>query len=146
MATAETVSLGPAHEPKEESINAFKQIEVDLKRTLQHLRHDSAKHEREFFAAVENLSDKQLTNFSADDLKLVRVATSAYGIHLFGKTLLPEGDSEGGTYFMFRAFIPGEAENARLHCIHTQELEQEDGTKSFKAIFTENDPLEWFDT
>ena len=41
MATAETVDLGPPHVPKEESIIAFKEIEVDMKRHLQHLRHDT---------------------------------------------------------------------------------------------------------
>jgi hypothetical protein len=40
MATAETVELGVPHEPKEDSIKAFFDIEVDLKKTLQHLRHD----------------------------------------------------------------------------------------------------------
>jgi hypothetical protein len=46
---------------------------------------------------------------------------------------------------MFRAFIPSEAKSARLHCIHMEEIEHEDGTKTFKAIFFQNDPLEWFD-
>lgn len=41
MATAETVDLGPPHLPKEESIIAFKEIEVDVKRHLQHLRHET---------------------------------------------------------------------------------------------------------
>lgn len=40
MATAETVELGLAHEPKQESINAFNDIAIDLKKTLVHLRHD----------------------------------------------------------------------------------------------------------
>lgn len=40
MATAETVSLNIAHPPKEESIKTFNEIEVDLKKALQHLRHD----------------------------------------------------------------------------------------------------------
>jgi hypothetical protein len=40
MATAETVELGVPHAPKEESIKIFNDIEVDLKKTLQHLRHD----------------------------------------------------------------------------------------------------------
>jgi hypothetical protein len=52
----------------------------------------------------------------------------------------------GDCYFMFRAFIPGEAETAKLHCIHMEEIENEDETKTFKAIFFQSDPLEWFDT
>jgi len=153
MATAETVQLGLAHQPKGESIKAFSEIEMDLKKTLQHMRHERNKHEPEYFAAVGDLSDKQLTNFSADNLVEVRVATSAYGIHLFGKVLLPDtsvtkinikNGSDG--YFMFRAFVPGSAETARLHCIHTEELVKDDGSKSYKAIFYRSDPLEWFDT
>lgn len=34
----------------------------------------------------------------------------------------------------------------KLHCIHTEEIEKADGTKTFKAIFSDDDPLEWFDT
>ena len=49
-------------------------------------------------------------------------------------------------YFMFRAFIPGEAETAKLHCIHMEEIEKPDGDKVFRAVFFQNDPLEWFDT
>jgi len=142
MATAETVEMGPPHAPKEESINAFNEIAVDLKKTLQHLRHDTDKHEPQYFAPVSDLSNEQLTNFSANDLKEVRVATSAYGMHLFGKVLLPESDD---AYFQFRAFIAGDSSTAKLHCIHMEETERSDGDKDFKAIFSRNDPLEWFD-
>jgi len=48
-------------------------------------------------------------------------------------------------YFMFRAFIPGDAETATLHCIRLQEIEKPDGDKVFKAIFSQDDKLEWFD-
>jgi hypothetical protein len=47
-----------------DAIKAFSEIEVDLKKMLQHLRHETNKHEPAYFAAVHNLSDKQLTNFS----------------------------------------------------------------------------------
>ena len=89
-------------------------------------------------------------------------------MHLFGKVLLPDSDpSHAGpekyshqinsahsltnfcrshdAYFMFRAFIPGGSETARLHCIHMAETENSEG-KMFQAIFFQNDPLEWFDT
>jgi hypothetical protein len=39
MATADTVDLGPPHEPKEESINVFNEIQHDLKKYLIHTRH-----------------------------------------------------------------------------------------------------------
>ncbi|KAG9239479.1 hypothetical protein BJ875DRAFT_448192 [Amylocarpus encephaloides] len=142
MATAETVEMGPAHAPKTESIEAFTSLLPHLKRELQHLRHETNKHEMQYFQATADLPNEQLTNFSSDDLKEVRVATSAYGVHLFGKVLLP--DSEG-CYFMFRAFIAGEAEGAKLHCIHMEETERPDGDKDFRAIFGEGDKLEWFD-
>ncbi|KAH7330063.1 hypothetical protein BKA65DRAFT_527727 [Rhexocercosporidium sp. MPI-PUGE-AT-0058] len=145
MATAETVTMGLAHPPKEESIKAFNEIEIDLKKMIQHLRHETDKHETEYFAAVKNLSNEQLTNFSSDDLKEVRVAQSAYGLHLLGKVLLPDSDASQ-CYFMFRAFIPGEAETAKLHCIHMEEVEKPDGDKVFRAIYSQDDPLEWFDT
>jgi len=149
MATAETVDLGPLHEPKEASITAFEDILVDIKRSLQHLRHDHDKHEPEYFAAVKDLSNEQLTNFDAKDLVLVRIATTAYGLHLFGKVSLPESD---GGYIHFRAFIggektkEGEQRKVELHSIHTEETEAEDGSKSFRAIFRKDDPLEWFET
>jgi len=149
MATSETVELGVTHEPKAESIQIFNDIELELKKTLQHLRHDLNKHEPAYFAAVENLTDHQLTNFSSDDLVLVRVATSAYGLHILGKVQLPESNghanpSHGAAYFHFRAFVAGET--VKLHCIHTEELDHADGSKTFRAIFSQNDPLEWFDT
>ncbi|KAI9050749.1 hypothetical protein LZ554_004868 [Drepanopeziza brunnea f. sp. 'monogermtubi'] len=153
MATVDTVTLGPAHPPKEASITAFNEIEVELKTKLQHLRHEMTKHEPEYFAAVKNMSDKQLTTFSSDDLKEVRIATSAYGLHLFGKVLLPECDPSHAypekatdAYFMFRAFIPAEASTAKLHCIHTEEAEKPDGDKVYRAIFSQHDKLDWFDT
>jgi len=47
---------------------------------------------------------------------------------------------------MFRAFVPGGSESAKLHCIHMAEIEEPGGYKIFKAVFFQNDPLEWFDT
>lgn len=40
QATAETVDLGAVHEPKEESIKVFKEIEHDLKKELLHIRRE----------------------------------------------------------------------------------------------------------
>lgn len=39
-ATADTVDLGPAHPPKEDSIIVFSEILPELKKSLVHLRHD----------------------------------------------------------------------------------------------------------
>jgi hypothetical protein len=49
---------------REESIKAFDEIEVDLKKTLQHLRHETNKHEPSYFAAVQYFDDHQLTSFN----------------------------------------------------------------------------------
>lgn len=46
---------------------------------------------------------------------------------------------------MFRAFTSGGGETAKLHCLHMEEIEAADGDKKFKAIFGEEDQLEWFD-
>jgi len=145
MATAETVDLGPAHAPKEESFHAFNQIETDLKKLLQHTRHEHNKHEPEYFAATSKLSDEQLTSFSADDLTEVRTALTSYGLHLFGKVQLKALDDG---YIQFRAFVPtpGSSEVVKLHSIHTEETEHPDGNRTYRAIFSKNDPLKWFDT
>ncbi|KAI9644453.1 hypothetical protein NHQ30_006474 [Ciborinia camelliae] len=143
MATAETVQLGPTHPPKEDSIIAFNKIETELKKKLQHLRHETNKHEPQYFAPISHLSDHTLTSFDSRSLKSVRVATSAYGLHLLGKVLLPETDHQ---YFMFRAFIAGDSDTAKLHCIHMQETDVGGGEgKMFRAIFGEHDELNWFD-
>ncbi|KAK3945238.1 hypothetical protein QBC46DRAFT_371647 [Diplogelasinospora grovesii] len=146
MATAETVDLGPPHEPKEESIKAFKAIEHELKKELVHTRHQLDKHEPEYFAAVAHLSDAELASFTADDLQQVRVAVSAYGLHLFGKVRIPAMPDSGPAYIHFRAFTGGPDDEVKLHSIHTEEKENPDGGHTFRAIFTKDDPLEWFDT
>ncbi|KAK3695222.1 hypothetical protein B0T22DRAFT_438245 [Podospora appendiculata] len=145
MATKETVDLGPPHAPKEESINTFKQIEHELKKLLVHTRHEHNKHEPEYFAAVAHLSDAQLAAFTSDDLEQVRVAVSAYGLHLFGKVRIPALSEPGPAYIHFRAFTGGPYDEPKLHCIHTEEKDEADGGKTFRAIFREDDPLEWFD-
>ncbi|SPQ18932.1 4480523c-40e3-4f2f-a75e-6bc1ece8c85b [Thermothielavioides terrestris] len=146
MATADTAKLGEPHEPKEESIRVFMQIEHELKRSLVRLRHDCNKHEPEYFAAVEHLSDAQLTAFGPDDLTQVRVAVSAYGVHVFGKVRIPSLPDEGPAYIHFRAFTSGPGDQATLHSIHTEDREEPGGGHTFRAVFTKDDELEWFDT
>lgn len=145
MATAETVELGPAHPPKEDAIAAFDSILPDLKKSLVHIRHEHSKHEPEYFAAVESLSDRDLANFSSENFESVRVATSAYGIHLFGSLRIPAAESDSA-YIHFRIFIGGGDEPPKLHSIHTEVKDDADGGKSFRAVFTKDDELEWFDT
>ncbi|CAG9939828.1 unnamed protein product [Clonostachys rosea f. rosea IK726] len=144
MATAETVDLGPPHPPKEDSIVAFTHTLPEIKHELIRLRREYTKHEPEYFAAVEHLEDEDLRKFDVSNLTVVRVATSAYGIHLFGKIRIPALPDSGPAYIHVRLFISEEP--AKLHSIHTEEKEEADGDKKYRAIFTENDELEWFDT
>ncbi|KAI1821922.1 hypothetical protein F4861DRAFT_425570 [Xylaria intraflava] len=144
MATADTIDLGPLHAPKEESIKAFSEIEADLKKELLHLKHTYLKHEPEYFAPVEHLSDSDLTSFTTTDLESVRVAQSAYGIHVLGKVRLPAMPDDGPAYIHVRIFV-SEA-GPKLHSIHTEQRDEPDGGKRYRAIFTRDDALEWFDT
>jgi hypothetical protein len=152
MATADTVALSEAHPPKEASIHAFESILPELKHELVKLRHDHDKHENEYFRAASSLSNVELTSFSSSDLELVRVGTSAYGLHLFGKVKIPR--IENG-YIHIRVFIAAsdgtdgsteEERVAKLHSIHTEEVVKHNGDHVYRAIFGKDDPLEWFDT
>jgi hypothetical protein len=109
-------------------------------------------HEPEYFQAVKDVSDSDLSSFSARDLESVRVANSAYGLHLFGKVKLPAVDN---AYIHIRVFgsakegTDGSSLDEReysLHSIHTEETVREDGDRVYRAIFGRDDELEWFDT
>ncbi|KAF2264624.1 hypothetical protein CC78DRAFT_616545 [Lojkania enalia] len=152
MATAEMVNLTEAHAPKETSIHAFESILPSLKHELTKLRRDHDKHEPEYFRAVKDLSDHELTSFSVSNVELVRAGESAYGLHLFGKVKIPA--LENG-YIHVRLFIgakdgtEGSSEEERetkLHSIHTEEVVKEDGDRVYRAIFGKDDALEWFET
>jgi hypothetical protein len=43
-------------------------------------------------------------------------------------------------------FVAGGDEPPKLHSIHTEEKDDGNGGKTFRAVFGENDELEWFDT
>lgn len=53
--------------------------------------------------------------------------------------------TDGPAYIHFRAFVAG-GEPAKLHSLHTEEREEAGGDKKYRAVFTEADELEWFDT
>ncbi|ORY12840.1 hypothetical protein BCR34DRAFT_481975 [Clohesyomyces aquaticus] len=152
MATAETIQLSEPHAPKEASIQAFESILDSLKHELVKVRHEHDKHESEYFRAVSSLSNSDLAAFTTSDLETVRVGTSAYGLHLFGKVKIPKADN---AYIHVRIFIAAEDGTdgssveervAKLHSIHTEEIVNEDGDHVYRAIFGKNDELEWFDT
>ncbi|CAA9956571.1 hypothetical protein PTMSG1_00179 [Pyrenophora teres f. maculata] len=152
MATAETVDLGPPHAPHQGSIDAFASILDSVKEELVKLRRDHDKHEPSYFAAVHHLSDHALTSFTAADLTAVRVAITAYGIHLFGKVRLPALDDG---YMHVRIFgRPKEGTDGSeleereysLHSIHTEEVIKSDGDRVYRAVFGEADELGWFET
>jgi hypothetical protein len=168
MATEETVQLNEAHAPQQASLDALDSVLTSLKHELTKLRrdHDSqssslcspqrltcfAEHEPEYFRAAASLSDADLTSFTSSDLESVRVANSAYGLHLFGKLKIPTLDD---AYIHIRIF--GSAKDGtdgssvdereyKLHSIHTEEVVKEDGDRVYRAIFGKGDALEWFDT
>lgn len=167
MATKNTVQLSDEHAPHQASIDAFESILDTVKGELVKLRrdHDStpatntrcalltaAEHEPEYFRAVQHVSDSDLTSFTARDLQSVRVATSAYGLHLFGKLRLPAVEN---AYIYVRVFgspeegTDGSSADEReysLHSIHTEEVIRDDGDRVYRAIFGRKDELEWFDT
>ncbi|KAI0171992.1 hypothetical protein GGR52DRAFT_548555 [Hypoxylon sp. FL1284] len=123
--------------------------------SLYHLLNQSTnnpkpEHEPEYFAAVQSLSDDDLTAFTSSDLAGVRVGVSAYGLHLFGKVRIPAMPESGPAFLHFRAFVGGDGHDqpgvASLHSIHTEDVEEPDGGHRYRAVFTRDDPLEWFDT
>lgn len=82
----------------------------------------------------------------------MRVANSAYGLHLFGKVRLP---ALSDAYIHIRVF--GSAKDGtdgssldereyKLHSIHTEETIKDDGDRVYRAIFKKDDELQWFDT
>ena len=71
---------------------------------------------------------------------------SAYGIHIFGKVRIPGMPDSGPAYIHIRIFVQGGDEPAKLHSIHTEERDEDGGGKTYRAIFTNDDELEWFDT
>ena len=111
-----------------------------------------AEHEPEYFRAVKDLSDSDLTSFSSSDLETVRVGETAYGIHLFGAVKIPALDD---AYIHIRIFVAAEEgtdgstldeRKAKLHSIHTEEVVKDDGDHVYRAVFGKGDALEWFDT
>ena len=167
MATEETVQLSEEHAPHQASIDAIESILGTLKEELVKLRHDHdstpspdpryvhltfAGHEPGYFRAVKNVPDSDLTSFTAYDLESVRVAISAYGLHLFAKIRLPSVDDG---YIHIRVFgspkdgtdcSSADKREYSLHSIHTEDVVEEDGDRVFRAILGRNDKLEWFDT
>ncbi|KAH7083167.1 hypothetical protein BKA63DRAFT_403431 [Paraphoma chrysanthemicola] len=152
MATEETVQLNEAHAPHQASIDAFNSVLQSVKAELVKLRHTHDKHEPEYFRAVADLSDHDLASFTANDLESVRVATSAYGLHLFGKVRVPTAQDAYIHVRIFGSAKDGTDGNTldereyKLHSIHTEEVVKKDGDRVYRAIFKKDDALEWFDT
>lgn len=92
-----------------------------------------------------HLSDDDLAGFSVDDFDLVRVAPSAYGVHIFGRVRIPALPADGPCYVFFRLCDKGKDEEATFHSFHTEEAPDEaNGGFKYRAIFTKDDPIEWF--
>lgn len=82
----------------------------------------------------------------------MRVAETAYGIHIIGAVKIPETDD---AYIHVRIFVKAkegtdgkrvEDREARLHSIHTEDVVGEDGQRVFRAVFGGADELVWFET
>lgn len=146
QATEATVdSWSDPHPPKAEAVKSFRELEHTLKKELVHLRHEHDKHEPEYFAAVAHLSDHDLAGFSVDDFDQVRVGTSAYGYHLFGRVRIPALSEDGPCYIFFRLFDTGKDAEAQFHSFHTEQAKDEvNGGFKYRAVFTKDDKLEWF--
>lgn len=146
QATEATVdSWSPPHAPKAEAIKSFKELEHTIKKELIALRRDHDKHEKEYFAAVAHLSDHDLTAFGIDDFDQVRVGTSAYGYHLFGRVRIPALPKDGPCYIFLRLFDTGKDAEAEFHSFHTEQaVDEVNGGFKYRAVFTKEDKLEWF--
>lgn len=70
---------------------------------------------------------------------MVDIVDGRYGLHVLGKIKLCKTED---AYIHVRVFVT--EDEARLHGIQTREHVDLKGNKSFNAIFTRNDPLEWF--
>jgi len=185
QATKETVDLGSAHPPKEESINVFNDIEHEIKKELVKLRRDhnseppkappsgpspekltraqstSPSTSRPWYVVLpcppppppfascprqSDLSDDELVGFTSDNFEEVRVAKTAYGVILFGKLRIPAAPKDGPAYVHFRAFDGGPEKEHKFHSFYTEEKDDGSGGKTYRAIFTKNDKLDWFDS
>jgi hypothetical protein len=155
MATAETCDLSPSHPPKPASINTFKQLLPVIKRQLIHLRHTHDAHEPEYFQSVSTLSDNDLADFSEDDLVAIRAGNVAYGLLVFGKVRIPAKAKVPGAlgqYFFVRWFVGGSPDGdgdgdgdvdkeVKFHSIYTEEKDDGEGRKRFRAIMSEDDVI-----
>lgn len=115
------------------------------------MRHDATNHtaqqghDAHSSRVQAHLSNDDLAGFTLENFEEVRVGMSAYGYHLFGRLRIPALPADGPCYIFFRAFDTGKDEEAKFHSFHTEETEDtENGGKKYRAIFTKNDPLEWF--
>lgn len=154
MADADTCELTPSHPPKPASVKSFKAILPEIRRQLVHLRHNHDKHEPEYFSAVADLSDDDLSSFDESDLVAVRAGRVAYGMIVFGKVKIPK--SKDG-YVFVRWFVGGddvdgdgtvEADEGeikyKLHSFYTEEKDDGKGGKRYRAIMGESDELFFF--
>lgn len=168
MATEDTVQLSQAHAPHQASIDAVESVLQSVKDELVKLRrdHDStlaclrssrqflthAEHEPEYFSRIRDVSDADLISFKTSDLDSVRVAASAYGLHIFGKIQISAIEDAYVHIRIFGSAKEGtdggslDERDYKLHSIHTEEVVKADGDRIYRAIFSKSDPLEWFDT
>jgi hypothetical protein len=154
MADAQTCELTPSHPPKQAAIKSFKHILPEVKHELIRLRHKHDKHEPEYFSSIANLSDQELSAFDESNLVAVRAGKVGYGLIVFGKVEIPKSD---GGYVFVRWFVGGddhdgdgkvEAEEGeveyKFHSFYSEEKEDGEGKKTYRAIMKKEDELFFF--
>jgi hypothetical protein len=112
-------------------------------------RHDWDKHEPQMYANVKDISDEDLTSFTGSDLVAVRTASTSYGTLIFGKIQLKKAGKDA--YLHVRIHDPPDQEQSGkdvlFHSIHTLEggkTTEDDRPTFYRAIMTQEDPIEFF--
>jgi len=148
MASKEEVSLNEPHKPQDNAIEAFKNVEHDIKEGIRKSMERWSHHEPRMWERAAGISEHDLLNFhvNKENLVLVRSGLTSYGTVIFGKIKLPKIDD---------AFVhvriqdpPGEGvQNMIFHSIFLNigERDADGHAQYYRAIQTDDTPLDWFD-
>lgn len=157
MADANTCPLDDVHPPKEESINVFKELLPDIRKKIVGLRkmytsmfpiysmnsesvaNPGPEHDIVQGAiAAEDYDDTKLAHsVKEDSLVEVRVGKTAYGVHIFGKVKVLDGNK----YILVRMFS-GEEDGKKLRRLHSIFTGFEGGDRNL--FWNDDVPIEFF--
>ncbi|KAF6760135.1 hypothetical protein DFP72DRAFT_883322 [Ephemerocybe angulata] len=149
MASGEILNFNKAHKPNENGTEAFEVILPTIKDEIIKSRHHWDKHEPKMWSRAAGISDKDLVDFTIEDLVEIRNAATSYGTIILGKIKLPAvKDEEGEGYIHVRIHDPPNRgrEDVIFHSLFTDEAEKDaDGHPTkWRAIQTVDVPLEFF--